>query len=160
VAGAQIIKKFLAQIGHRIHVQDEKVRPIVHDEVLGLFQTLGEIDLGGRRRVMESGPNLSRELPLWLKDKNTPARLDGISGVRWSCFVHNLGRAGRRHERSIRAFALFRDACFPANEKHFSLPRAGDILPDAISQTAKKKRREGAPAPIVCAAISGCGHPP
>ena len=49
MARAQIVEKILAQIGNGIHVENEEVRPIVYDEALGLFETTGKIDLGGRR---------------------------------------------------------------------------------------------------------------
>jgi hypothetical protein len=49
VAGAQVVKKILTQVRHGIDIEDEKVRPSVHDEELGLLEIPSQIDLGGRR---------------------------------------------------------------------------------------------------------------
>src|SRR3954462_4678850 len=38
VAGAQVVEKILSQIGSGIHVEHEKVWPIVQDQELGLLQ--------------------------------------------------------------------------------------------------------------------------
>ena len=38
MARSQIVKKFLAEIGHRIGVENEKVRFGVHEQALGLLQ--------------------------------------------------------------------------------------------------------------------------
>ena len=69
MAGAQIVEEVLAQIGNGIHVENEKVRPIIHHEALGFFeiegvqeeQPLVEIALGGGR-LRGDGPVIAAEL--------------------------------------------------------------------------------------------------
>ena len=64
MAGAQIVEEILAQIGNGIDVENEKVRPIIHDEALGLFEIAGKIDLGGRARLPGGPREFSKRGPV------------------------------------------------------------------------------------------------
>jgi len=101
MAGAQIVEKILAQIGNGIHVENEKVRPIVHDEALGLFEITGKIGVGGRRGFPQRGENLCSKILLGFEHQNAPALFERILRMRRGCFVHN-SRVGQgcRHFKS------------------------------------------------------------
>jgi hypothetical protein len=86
MAGAQIIKEFLAQIGHGIDIEHEKIRAIAQDEALRLLQVVRQIDLRGRRGFTQGGENLRGKILLGFEHKDAPALLDRISGL--GCFVH------------------------------------------------------------------------
>jgi len=73
MARAQIVKEILAEIGNGIHVEDKKVRAVVHDEELGLFQIAGQIDLGGRGGFPERRENFRGEVLVGFEHKNAPA---------------------------------------------------------------------------------------
>src|SRR5438128_11663531 len=73
MAGAQIVKEILAQIGNSIYVENEKVRPIVHDEALSFFEATGKIDLGGRRGVPKRGENFRSKVLFGFEHKNAPS---------------------------------------------------------------------------------------
>src|SRR5207248_506002 len=89
MARAQIVEKILAQIGNGIHVENEEVRPIVYDEALGLFETTGKIDLGGRRGFAQGCENLPSEVLRGFEHKNAPAFFERSLRMRRSLFVHN-----------------------------------------------------------------------
>ena len=58
MARAQIVEKFLAQIGSGIDVENEQVRPIVHDEALGLFQIAAPDRRGRKARLRASAARI------------------------------------------------------------------------------------------------------
>src|SRR6266446_1726157 len=89
MARAQIVEKILAQIGNSIHVENEKVRPIVYDEALGLFETTSKIDLGGRRGFPQGCENLPSEVLLGFEHKNARALFERRLRMRRGLFVHN-----------------------------------------------------------------------
>ena len=92
MAGAQIVEEILAQIGNGIHVENEKVRPIIHHEALGFFESTGRINLGGRRGFPKGRENLRSEVLFGFEHKNAPALFDGI--LRMGLFVHNSTEPG------------------------------------------------------------------
>src|SRR5688500_15901647 len=53
MARAQVVKKFLAQIGDGIDVEDKQIRLGAEDQALGAFQSGGDVDLRGRGGFIE-----------------------------------------------------------------------------------------------------------
>ena len=81
MAGPQIVKEILPQIGNSIYVENEKVRPIVHHEALGFFEATGKIDLGGRRGFPKRGENFRSEVFFGFEHKDAPALLERVLGM-------------------------------------------------------------------------------
>ncbi len=134
MAGAQIVEKILAQIGNGIYVENEKVRPIVHNEALGLCQITGKIDLGGRRGFPQRRENFRSEVLLGFEHKNAPALFERILRMRRFFFVHDSKRAAAFRLGGVVRHALIRHACFRANEKYFS--QATDIRNASAGRSA------------------------
>jgi hypothetical protein len=129
MAGAQIVKKFLAQIGNGIDVEHEEVRLGAEDEALGAFQRRRDVDLARRRGFVEGVPDFLGQIEVWLEDKNAPRRFGGAGGLGRRRFVHNRSWRRGRRQPGLARHALSRDACFRRNGKQFFLVKFGDGLP-------------------------------
>src|ERR1700682_6567238 len=81
VAGAEIVEKFLAQIGNGLDIEQEKIGLCVEDEVVGLFESRCHVDLRGRSGFVKRGPDVLGEGQVRLEDKNAPARGGVGSGM-------------------------------------------------------------------------------
>jgi hypothetical protein len=165
MARAQIVEKILAQIGNRIYVENEKVRPIIHDEALGLFETTGEIDLGARRGFPQGCENLRSEILRGFEHKNAPALFGRSVRMRRSLFVHNSKEPRFLRLVGVVRHALIRHACFQANEKYFSqhgryvaLARDQGMGSGPVSDEVKSAGVDARRDPISCV-MHACGDP-
>ena len=90
MARAQVVKKILTQIGNGIDVENEKIRPIIHDLALGFFEATRKTDLGGRRGFPKRRENFRSEVLFGFEHENAPALFERILGMRWCRFVHRF----------------------------------------------------------------------
>src|SRR6266513_5180365 len=94
VAGAQIVEKFLAEIGDGLGIEDEEIGLRVDDDAMSLGDSRRDIHLGGGRRVVESGVNFLRHLQVWFQNENATTQGGLVSGMARRGVVHNEIGAG------------------------------------------------------------------
>ena len=85
VAGAQIVKEFLAEIGNGVDVENEEIGLRSEDDVVGLSQSRRDVHFGGRRGFVERGANFLGEVQVRLEHENASAWRGLVSGM--ACFV-------------------------------------------------------------------------
>ena len=97
MAGAQIVEKFLAEIGDGLGIEDEEIGLRVDDDAMSLGDRRRDIHLGSGRRFVESGVNFLRHLQVWFQNENATAQGGLVSGRARRGVVHNEIGAGSAH---------------------------------------------------------------
>ena len=98
MACPEIVKKFRAEIGNGLRIENEEVRFRVDDNTVGLGERRRDIRLGRRSGFLKGGMNFFRQLQVGFKDEHTPARSGFIGGMARRRFVHEFkkGRGAAR----------------------------------------------------------------
>ena len=90
MARAHVQEKFLAEIVGRIDVENEKIGPLMNDDLLRLSQALSQIDLRAGRSLVQGGENCRGQVFLRREDENPSALVRKNSfGRSRDCFVHS-----------------------------------------------------------------------
>ena len=94
MTGAQIVEKFLAEIGNRLGIEHEEIRFRVDDDAVSLRHGRRDIDVRRGRRFVKRGVDFLGHLQVWLENQDAAAYSGLVSGMARRRVVHNEIGAG------------------------------------------------------------------
>jgi hypothetical protein len=109
MAGAQVVKEFLAEIRDRLRVAHEEVGLGVDHNAMGLGERRRDVHFSRWRCFVKSSVNFLRQFQIRLEDEHAPSRRGFIGGMARRRFVHEFKKAGELRD-SFAGHALM-DRC-------------------------------------------------